>query len=361
MRKLVTIRKISDLTPIEGADAIETATIDGWKVVVKKGDFEIGEHCVYFEIDSFLPDGNVAWQFLVDKSPSTQDGKLGHRLRTVRLRGQVSQGLVLNFDAFDLATEPKILEAIDLGQTDFSQLLGVVKWDPPIPAELQGQVEGLMPSNIRKTDQERCQNVVAEFFSNPEARYEVSIKLDGTSVTYYCDDGKIGVCGRNYEFKINAENQNNTMIRIMRESKLDEVLKHFQSLGINYAIQGELMGPGIQKNRENLKHHVFYIFDIQNLTTGEYLTADERDQATSKIVNTMISNTTGDRIISAVPILAYDTTLAELGITNIDELLNFAEGPSLNNPVREGLVFKRMDGKFSFKAISNKFLLKGGD
>lgn len=94
-RKLVTVRKIDRVDPIEGADAIEVATVEGWQVVTKKGEFHPGSYCVYFEIDSFLPDGHPAWQFLVDKQGRTFEGKLGHRLRTVKLRGTLSQGLVL--------------------------------------------------------------------------------------------------------------------------------------------------------------------------------------------------------------------------------------------------------------------------
>lgn len=97
-RKLVTIRTIDAIGPIEGADAIEVATIGGWNVVVKKNEVKAGDKVFYFEIDSFLPDGNPAWQFLVDKQGRTFEGRLGHRLRTVKLRGTTSQGLVLRLD-----------------------------------------------------------------------------------------------------------------------------------------------------------------------------------------------------------------------------------------------------------------------
>lgn len=97
-RRLATFRTIDDLSPIEGADLIEVATIGGWKVVVKKGEFKVGDGCVYFEIDSFLPDGVPAWQFLVDKQGREFEGVRGHRLRTVKLRGTTSQGLVLRLD-----------------------------------------------------------------------------------------------------------------------------------------------------------------------------------------------------------------------------------------------------------------------
>lgn len=94
-RKLASIRVIDDVEPIIGADAIEVVTLGGWKVVTKKNEFSKGDLCVYFEIDSFLPAGVPAWQFLVDKSSREFEGVVGHRLRTIKLRGAVSQGFVL--------------------------------------------------------------------------------------------------------------------------------------------------------------------------------------------------------------------------------------------------------------------------
>jgi ATP-dependent RNA circularization protein (DNA/RNA ligase family) len=129
-------------------------------------------------------------------------------------------------------------------------------------------------------------------------------------------------------------------------SGLQEALFNRQNL----AIQGELMGPGIQGNREDFKATQFFVFDIQDLNTGEYLTPTER------VVKMGVLG-----CVPHVPVLHVNVTLAELGITNVDELLKYAEGKSINHQVREGLVFKRMDGKFSFKAISNRFLEKEKD
>lgn len=94
-RRLATFRTIDAVEPIPGADAIELAVVGGWKVVTKKGEFQVGDPCVYLEVDSFLPDGVPAWQFLVDKSSRTFNGVVGHKLRTVKLRGAISQGLIL--------------------------------------------------------------------------------------------------------------------------------------------------------------------------------------------------------------------------------------------------------------------------
>lgn len=405
-RKLVTVRDIANIEPIEGADAIEVVTVEGWKVVVKKGEFSAGDKCVYFEIDSFLPTGNPAWQFLVDKSGRTFEGAVGHRLRTVKLRGQISQGFVV-----PLAALPQITN-IDR-DVDQSELLGIKKWEQPLPAELAGQAEGLFPSWMRKTDQERCQNLGREIFqtedvlvafddsaltdearqtmiekdllvyedgamgeelfkvlpakADPEALYEITMKLDGSSATFFHRDGEVGVCSRNLQLKVNDENKDNTFVRMLHDSGLGLALAQ---LG-NIAIQGELMGPGIQGNREQLKRHQLYIFDVQNLDTGEYLTPYRRHRLMDKLTNLGV-NTAG--LVFHVPVLTghgFDTNvgpedsvlwkLHELRLNSIDDLLGFAEGKSITHLVREGIVFKRVDGGFSFKAISNQFLLKEKD
>jgi RNA ligase (TIGR02306 family) len=236
-------------------------------------------------------------------------------------------------------------------------VLGIVKWEAPIPAELVGQVKGFFPSFIRKTDQERCQNFEKEIFEdNKGAHYEVTMKLDGTSVTYYFYNGEVGVCSRNLELKINEANAGNSLVRMLLDSGLYDAL---MKLGHPVAIQGELMGPGIQGNREQFKEHKFFVFDVQALDAGIYLTPDER---TMLVSNLIFNYGVKPQMVQHVPIVAHTPELYDsLGISSVAGLLHFAEGPSINHPVREGLVFKRVDGKFSFKAISNKFLEKEKD
>ncbi len=347
-RKLVTVRTIDAVNPILGADAIEVATIGGWNVVVKKNEVKVGDKVAYFEIDSFLPDGNTAWQFLVDKQGREFEGQRGHRLRTVKLRGQISQGFVVPLNALPQITDPQ--EGVD-----YAELLGVKKWEAPLPAELAGQVEGLFPSFLRKTDQERCQNLVNEIFTdNSSSHYEVTLKLDGSSCTIFHNSGEFGVCSRNYQLKINNANKDNTFIRIAHDTCLNVDLP---KMG-NFAVQGELMGPGINGNREQLKHHQLYIFDVFNIDEQRYLTPKEREQFCNQLFNKSMN---GCGRMFHVPVIANSATLTELGITNIKELLDFADGPSMVHPVREGLVFKRVDGNFSFKAISNAYLSKEKD
>jgi RNA ligase (TIGR02306 family) len=359
-RKLVTVRQINSIDPIPGADAIQVASVEGWKVVVKKGEFNIGDYCLYFEIDSFLPESDPRYAFLMKMGVREFEGAKGHKLRTVKLRGQISQGLVLPLGAFPELMIPEMKEhRVALRDFDFASILGIKKYEAPIPAELAGQVKGTFPSFIRKTDQERCQNLIDEiFWQNKESKYEVTTKLDGTSVTFYYFNGETGACSRNLELKINDENKDNSIVRMFIDSGLQRALQfNGSALNSNIAIQGELMGPGIQGNREALKKHTFFIFDMQNLDTGEYLTPSQR----RAFVNGMISGGLDQSFVQHVPVLHESVSLEKLAITNVDELLAFAEGKSINNLVREGVVFKREDGKFSFKAISNTFLAKEKD
>ena len=116
-----------------------------------------------------------------------------------------------------------------------------------------------------RTEQQRCQNIGRYIFAesdiggNLDSKYEVSMKMDGTSFTGFYVDGEEGVCGRNWELKTDEDNQSNSLVRMYIDSKLQECLR---KLGKNYAVQGELMGPGIQQNREGFKTHKLFIFDI---------------------------------------------------------------------------------------------------
>ena len=201
MRKLASIQQIRDIQPIPNADAIEVVIINGWQVVAKKGEFKIGELCVYFEIDSFLPI-KPEFEFLRKSCyKKMADGSKGFRLKTIKLRGQISQGLALPFDLF-INTKAAFVE---IGQ-DVTELLQVKKYEMPIPPALQGFAKGNFPSFIRKTDQERVQNIwykLNEKYNH--INFEVTLKLDGTSATYYYRDGEIGVCSRNLNLKIESE------------------------------------------------------------------------------------------------------------------------------------------------------------
>ena len=340
---MATIRKIDALTPIVGADAIEAATIGGWKVVVKKGEFKVGDRAVYCEIDSWIPTELAAF-LSKGKEPREYEGIKGERLRTVKLRGQLSQGLLLPHDTvwdknmFDF-------NRFDEGD-DVSEVLGITKYEAPIPAELAGEVKGMFPSRIPKTDQERIQNLSAELeqWKTENLSWEVTEKLDGTSMTVYRIDDYVGVCSRNLDLKRNPDN---SLWRAAFKYDLEEKLK---IAGGNLAVQGELIGNGIQGNKYKMRDQDFYVYDIYDIDAGRYYTPAER-KAFVEVFG-----------LNHCPVLGtYET--AEL--TTVEHLLKFAEGKSvmgdITGPEREGLVYKCNEKQVSFKAISNKFLLKGGE
>ena len=358
MRKLATIRKIDNLLPIEGADLIVTAVIDGWTVVVKKDEFKIGDLCVYFEIDSFLPDGNPAWQHLVEKHPRMFEGKRGHRLKTVRLRGQLSQGFAAPVNSFiDAFIDSKEDEGQELSEyffvgNDLSDLLGIVKYEAPIPTALAGQISGNFPSFIPKTDQERCQNIGHEIFvDNKDSSYEITMKVDGTSFTAYYKDGVTGVCGRNWDLSLDELNAGNSLVRMFIDSGLQEALHKY---GENIAIQGELYGVGIQGNKEGINSRKLAIFDMYDIENQCYFPSLTRRSILDELYELGLNK----ELVHHIPIIGTYLTLDKIGACEMKSLLEYSKGPSLHAAMREGLVFKRIDGKFSFKVINNDWLLK---
>lgn len=347
-RKLASIRRIANIQPIEGADAIVVATVDGWKVVVKKDEFKVGDLAVYLEIDSWVP-YDLAPFLSKGQEPREYNGVKGERLRTIKLRGQVSQGLLLKLSSIPLNVwasensetgEVYYFEDIAWNEgDDLTDELKIQKWEPEIPAQLAGQVRGLFPTSlIPKTDQERIQNCFVDIESKGDVTYEVTMKLDGTSCTIFRWEGELRVCSRNLELKINEENKDNTFVAM--------ALKIGDKIKDGLAYQGEIMGPGIQGNREGFAEHKFFVFDIFNIQLHEYLTPEDRDWVTDF------------HELDHVPILGIDWKAPN----SVEEGLALAEGPSINHKIREGLVWKcNDDPSFSFKTISNQFLLKGGD
>jgi RNA ligase (TIGR02306 family) len=258
-RKLVSVRKITNITPIEGADKIELATIDAWKVVVAKDvNHKVDDMVIYCEIDSFLPI-KEEFEFLRKSSyKKMSDGIEGFRLKTIKLRGQVSQGLILPMSVVEYTNVQ-----FEVGM-DVTNLLGVTKYEPPIPAELAGKVKGLFPSFLYKTDEERIQNLSSEYETYKEknkedVKFYVTEKLDGSSATFYIKDGVFGVCSRNLEL---LETEGNSFWRVARELKLEESLV---SLGKNICLQGELIGEGVQGNPYKVKGQTVRFFNGFNI------------------------------------------------------------------------------------------------
>jgi len=325
--------KIDAINPIPGADAIEVATVGGWKVVVKNGEFTQGDLAIYCEIDSWIP-YELASFLSKGQEPREYNGVKGERLRTVKLRNQISQGLLLSTNVLG--------STFEIG-ADVSEQLGIQKWEATIPVQLAGEVQGVFPSMVPRTDQERIQNLTENLANLQSLEYEITEKLDGTSCTFYKDlDGELHVCSRNFDLK---ESATNTYWKMVTQLDLHN---RMSQLSPGIAIQGEIIGEGIQSNLYKIAGQRFFVFDIYNVNKGRYESPEDR---------TKICQELG---LDQVPVMSQ-TSIAGL---SIEDILMFAEGKSVLNKQteREGLVFKcKNDPNIHFKAISNRFLIKNGD
>jgi len=351
-RKLASVQRIREIRSIEGADAIELAIINSWQVVVAKNvGHKVDDFVVYCEIDSFLPI-REEFEFLRKSSHKKMGDQEGFRLKTIKLRGEVSQGLVVPIHVLPL------LEMVHEGQ-DVTEMLGVVKYEPPVPAQLAGQAKGYFPGFIRKTDEERVQNLTKEYsgwiFTSAHKFYATE-KLDGSSATFYVRDGEFGVCSRNLELSdpgeftpgnaicddgIERPKQENTFWKVAREMDIKNKLL---SLDRNICIQGEIYGNGIQGNPYSIKGHAVRFYNAFDIDKQERLGFHDFVSLIESLG------------FETVPILEHEFLLPE----TVEGLLKQAEGKSVlnTNAEREGLVIRSYDTKISFKAISNLFLLK---
>lgn len=332
-RKLASVQIVADLQPIEGADLIEVATINAWKLVVKKGEYTIGDKAIYCEIDSFLP---ICEQFeFLRKSSYKKMGELeGFRLKTIKLRGQVSQGLLIPLASVYGKISNEAYKTLQSGD-NVTEALGVFKFEPPIPAQLSGIMRGSFPCFIPKTDEERIQNLSAAYPNFRKNTFYVTEKLDGSSATFYHNNGVFGVCSRNIDL---LETEDNSFWKAARYYDIESELKEIG----NIAIQGELIGEGIQGNPYKIKGHAVHFFNAFDIDKQRRFPFNEFIE---------LMNTIG---LTHVPIISGEFELPE----TIDELLSIADGKSiLHDTKREGIVIRSHDLNISFKAISNQWLL----
>lgn len=339
-RKLASIQTVVAIEPIANADAIELAHIQGWQCVVKKGEFRPGESGLFFEIDAVPPD-DPRFQFLWRAKDGTVPLQPANfRLRTIRLRGVLSQGLLMPLDRF-----PELPTDLPAG-TDLTETLSVGKWEPQIP--LNDEVDGPFLPGVPKTDEIRVQSapeVLAELAGRP---YVITVKYDGTSATYgiHRHTRAFTVCGRNWSIKRGT----NAYWHAAEKYRLEAALaKHPQMV-----IQAELIGPGIQKNCLALRGVQLAAFNVYDQEERRYLSHDEAATFLASIGVPMVE------VLERGDAFSHDQA----------SLLALAEGhyPGTKNE-REGIVIRpqtetlstALGGRLSFKAISNRFLLKGGD
>ncbi|WP_257295309.1 RNA ligase (ATP) [Endozoicomonas sp. YOMI1] len=334
-RLLATIRTISEIQPIENADNIEVATVDGWKVVVAKSDFQPGQPVIFCEIDSILPVRDE-FEFLRKSSHTVlPDGSEGFRLRTIKLRGQLSQGLVLPLSTLgnDVPVNPG---------DDVTSKLGIKKYEPAGGLPEGDYIKGRFPHFIPKSNEVRIQNLQSEFDTFKDKKFYVSEKLDGTSSTFYLRNNEYGVCSKNYQLQTDTDHP---LCQIASENNIESKLR---GLGRNIAIQAEVIGQKIGGNPYALKDNEIYVFNIYDIDKLSYMKKDEMEKICQEI---------------GLPTCPVVSDSKELAATVADVLVD-ADGKSKvnNKKNREGLVYV-FDGnnpkeRISFKAVSNNYLLK---
>lgn len=340
-RSLAKVVKITEILPHTNADQLELIKVDGWQIVVKKGDFQVGQLAIYLEIDSWVPH-TLAPFLSKGKSPRAYNGFEGEKLRTIRLRGELSQGLLLPLNG--LFTKYQVSE----GQ-DVTELLGIQKYEKPVPANLSGVAKGNFPSEFPKTDQQRVQNLSRQLekWKEKDLTFVVQEKLEGSSMTCYLLNGEFGVCSRNLDLE---RDEDNLFWKAAITQDIEAKMRNFFGNDTNVAIQGELIGEGIQGNIYNLKGHKFVLFDV-------VFSKPEVSYSNPRAVNIA-------GIVMGVEVVPFLSTNTLWKFKTTDNILKFAEGKSQLNPKqeREGVVFKCVeDPSITFKAISNKYLLNQKD
>ena len=356
MRKLATIREITDIQPIEGRDRIVLATVDGWHVIVTKEDFNVGTKCVYCEIDSVLPE-KPEFEFLRSKK---------FRIRTMKMAGVISQGI-----CFPLSILPvkKDGSEYEIGE-DVTDIIGVKQYEETMDNDkevapskskkkypaflmrfkwfrklvLPKKTKGGFPPFISKTDEERIQNM--PWILKDKQEWIATEKVDGQSGTFALVKHK-GWFRTHYEYIVCSRNlrlgnhDGSSYWRVSDKYEIENVLKNMIGNHEWIAIQGECIGPKIQKNKYGVTDCDLFVFNLiyPNGRVGSRLAKSMCEQ----------------HGLNFVPILDEHVVLPD----TVDEVLSYAHGQShLADTLREGIVFRTHDGKQSFKAVDPEFLIR---
>lgn len=341
-RVMARVVTIDNVERHPNADALDICTVGGWNIVTKIGEYKTGDFAVMCEIDSWVPH-ELASFLSKGKEPREYRGVKGERLRTAKLRGVVSQGLLLPMSVLNIETDGIIYETLADDGCDVSEVLNIQKWEPEIPAQLAGQVRGNFPSQIPKTDQPRIQNLKKELSiaQHKGLQFAIEEKLEGSSLTMYLDiEDEFHVCSRNLDLKNDGAN---SFWRAAIKYDVENIMRQNNLQG--YAIQAELLGPGIQANIYQLNDVEFYVFDVYTVKQARYLYPAERRELIATLG------------LNQVPVVCESTTLGTM-----EEIIALADSKSmLYNTLREGIVFKQLDGDMTFKSISQQYLIKTGN
>lgn len=358
MRKLASIQEITAISPIEGRDRIALATVVGWHVIVTK-DFNVGDKVVFCEIDSVLPE-KPEFEFLRPKK---------FRIRTMKLSDAVSQGI-----CFPLSILPERDKPYELDE-DVTDIIGVKQYEPTMDKEsdelvrsqqnskrypaflmrfkwfrslvLPKKGKGGFPSFVSKTDETRIQNM--PWVCEDKCEWIATEKIDGQSGTFalvrhkglFRDKFEYIVCSRNLRLMYP---DNSAYWKVSEKYQIENALKNMISDRDWVAIQGECVGPKIQKNKYGLTDYELYVFNLL--------------YPTGRVDSVRAKSICENKGLNFVPIIDEHVVLPD----TVDEVLAYARGKSqLADIMREGIVFRSKDGKQSFKAVDPLFLIANGE
>ena len=388
-RKLASIVKISKVSPIENADRLEVAEMEGmgWKIVIQKGEFKVGDLGVMFEIDSFLDPTDERYSFLRERclrkfvSKSGSVLREGIKIKSIKLRGVISQGLLIPIDKFHEisyrckggaikgdGSDTIALESEESGVciiqkligADVTKLLKVEHYDevkeqlqPETGSPISADAMGNFPSDYcPKTDEVRLQCLTEYFETQKGKLFEVTEKRDGSSISFgYCpiidSEDQFMVCSRNLRLKpVKADGSVPMMWKTVKSMGLEEKCKTVPNL----MFQAEFCGMGVNKNRDKLNEYTIEVFRIYDVAKQEFVESESRRELCKKLG------------IPHVPVIEEALDVFNR-FNNIDEILPYADGITSRGNPREGLVFKEVGTTHpcTFKVVSNKYLLKQED
>lgn len=421
--KLASVERVLNVTKHPNADTLDIVTIQGWKCITRLGEFKKDDLIVYCQIDSVLPE-TPDFEFLKDYNCSVNNGVVkGYRIKTKKLRGEYSQGLILPLSVLDgkkFPNDERESPTYDWVEgKDVTTPLGIVQFERPIPIYLMGKVKGDFPSFIPKSDETRVQVLQGLLDEYNGTECYVTEKVDGTSCTMFYRDGEFGVCSRNLElapddstfherpkYALNGNGKyqqihtgdgelfgdefdtipepspikENVYWKMAREYGVKERLMQFPHRKL--AIQGEIYGEGLQGNPLKVKGQHYAIFSIYDISEQKYLTLSEMQEVIytmnlmESVMETKDKNSIAEeskfRKIEMVPIVEEGYILENV----IDLLVEKSKGKSVLNPQRprEGIVIRPVSyvqnnnysevckaGRISFKSINPEYLIKNDE
>lgn len=330
--KLATIETISRVIPHPKADRLDITTVCGYEAIVVRGSRSLGERVVFVQPDTCLPPDQSWCSDLLKYCGSNR------RVKAAKLRDKWSMGIVVGQDQLpDLD-----LSAYQIGE-DISGMLGVTKYEPPLPTNLEAK--GLLPHNIPKTDEERWQNLSDDI---PYGQVvDVTLKIDGSSFTAYvvlCEDGSVsrGVCSRSLDLKIQDDATNRWVDAERKYGVLDRLEKYCRQHKSSLALRGEVYGQGIQSNSNNPHSQMpqdVAFFSVYNIDQHKYETKGSQHHfpAVCKALD-----------LPMVPLIEQDVVLTPELIRRYDSELDSIEGRPY-----EGVVINHSQG--SFKVINKSY------